>query len=144
MHMKAVAHYQLTNDQPVPEQRPTVLGLARTGLIFTRNQEGTQPGGLTHPGQTEQGTRHRLPPCWVRGAGRGESSPGSGTRGAPAVRAALCVSLFVLCILLISTVVVTVCFVCCSVKLPLSRPTSFLPFSFHSPSHPSGGGGVIE
>jgi len=37
------------------------------------------------------------------------------------VRAALCVLLFVLCIILIHVVVVvTVHFVCCSVKLPLS------------------------
>ena len=34
-----------------------VLGLARAGLIFTRIQEGTQPGGLTPPGQTEQGIK---------------------------------------------------------------------------------------
>jgi len=37
----------------------------------------------------------------------------------------LWVVLFVLCILLICIVVVTVPFVCCSVKLPLSRPTGF-------------------
>jgi len=37
-----------------------VLGLARTGLIFTRLQEGVQPGGLTQPGQKEQGI-----PCAV-------------------------------------------------------------------------------
>ena len=57
------------------------------------------------------------------------------------VRVALCVLLFVLCILLIRIVVVTVPFVCCSVKLPLSQPTIFLPVSFYSPSHPSGGRG---
>ena len=47
-------------------------------------------------------------------------------------RAALWVVRFVLCFLLICIVVVTVPFVCCSVKLPLSRPTSFacfFPFS---------------
>jgi len=32
-------------------------------------------------------------------------------------------------------------FVCCSVKLPLSQPTSFCLFSFHSPPHPGGGRG---
>jgi len=69
--MKAVAHYQLTNDQPVPEQRPTVLGLARTGLIFTRNQEGTQPVGLTQNGQREQGIQHHVLSCWVLGGGGG-------------------------------------------------------------------------
>ena len=38
-----------------------VLGLARTGLIFTENQEGTQSGRLTPPGQTEQGIRYHVP-----------------------------------------------------------------------------------
>ena len=48
---------------------------------------------------------------------------------ARAVRAALWVLQFVLCILHIGiVVVVTVSFVCCSVKLPLSPPTSFCPF----------------
>jgi len=42
-----------------------------------------------------------------------------------AVRVALSVSLFVLYILLICIVVVTVRFLCGSVKLPLSRPTGF-------------------
>jgi len=46
---------------------PGVLGLARTGLIFTGIQEGTQPGGLTQPqpGQTEQGIPYHVPSCWV-------------------------------------------------------------------------------
>ena len=57
------------------------------------------------------------------------------------VRVALCILLFVLCILLICIVVVTVPFVCCSVKLPLFRPTGFLPVSFHSPPHHGGGRG---
>jgi len=65
---------------------PLVLGLARTGLIFTRSREGTQPGRLTQPGQTEQGVRHHVPLCWVPGwgggAGRGEGSRGSGAGGA--------------------------------------------------------------
>jgi len=42
-----------------------VLGLARTGLIFTRIQEGTQPDGVTPPGQTEQGIPYHVPSCWV-------------------------------------------------------------------------------
>ena len=57
------------------------------------------------------------------------------------VRVALSVLLFVLYILLICIVVVTVHFICCSVKLPLSRPTIFLPFCFSSPPCPSGGRG---
>jgi len=42
-----------------------VLGLARTGLIFTGIQEGTQPGGLTPPGQTKQGIPYHVLSCWV-------------------------------------------------------------------------------
>jgi len=43
-------------------------------------------------------------------------------------RAALRVVRFVLCFLLICIVVVIAPFVCCSVKLPLSQPTSFCLF----------------
>ena len=43
----------------------SVLGSARTGLIFTRIQEGTQLGGLTQSGQTQQGTPYHVPSCWV-------------------------------------------------------------------------------
>jgi len=51
-----------------------VLVLARTGLIFTGIQEGAQTGGLTPPGQTEQGIPYHVPSCWVPvgGAGRRE------------------------------------------------------------------------
>jgi len=42
-----------------------VLGLARTGLIFTGIQEGTQPGRLTQPGQMEQGIPYHVLSCWV-------------------------------------------------------------------------------
>jgi len=31
-----------------------VLGSAQTGLVFTRSQEGTQPGRLTQTGQTHR------------------------------------------------------------------------------------------
>jgi len=41
------------------------LALARTGLIFTRIQEGAQPGGLTPPGQTEPGIPYHVLSCWV-------------------------------------------------------------------------------
>jgi len=46
-----------------------VLGLARTGLIFTKSQEGSQPCRLTPPGQTELGIPYHVPSCWfsVRG-----------------------------------------------------------------------------
>ena len=66
--------------------RPLVLSSARKGLIFTRSQEGTQPGGLTQPGQTEQGIPYHVPPCWVlvggsRAAGRSHSSGAHGGGG---------------------------------------------------------------
>ena len=63
---------------------------------------------------------------WGSWAAERESRLGSARQRA--VRVALCISLFFLCILLISIVVVAVPFVCCSVKLPLSRPTSFCLF----------------
>ena len=43
----------------------SVLGLARTGLIFTGLQAGAQPGGLTQPGQTEPGIPYHVPSWWV-------------------------------------------------------------------------------
>jgi len=100
-----------------------VRASARTGLIFTRSQEGTQAGGLTQPGQTEQGIPYHVRSCWVPGGGelaRGKGVTTQEKAGHWAVRVALCISLFVLYILLISIVVVTVPFVYCSVKLPLS------------------------
>jgi len=49
-------------------------------------------------------------------------------------RAAPCILLFVMYILLISVVVGTVRFVCCSVKLPIPQPMSFaFFFPFSSP-----------
>ena len=49
-----------------------VLGLARTGLIFTRIQEGAQPGGLAQPqpGQTEPGIPYHVLSRWVPVGGR--------------------------------------------------------------------------
>ena len=111
-----------------------VLGLARTGLIFTRSQERTQLGWLTENGQIKQGVRYHVPPCWVPA---GELIRTEVNRAWGAVRVALCIHCFILYILLISIVVVTVFILCCSVKLPLSIPTIFLPFSFHSSPHPS-------
>ena len=55
-------------------------------------------------------------------------------------KAALWVVRFVLCFLLICIVVVPVPFVCCSVKLPLSRPTSFCLFLSILLRTPAGGG----
>jgi len=107
-----------------------VLGSARTGLIFTRIQEGTRPGRLTQPGQTEQGIPYHVPSCWVLAGGAAGRLRSAWQQRS--VRVVLCIKLFMLCFLLICIVVVTVPFVCCSVKLPLSRPTSFaffFPFS---------------
>jgi len=99
----------------------SVLGSARTGLIFTRIQEGTQPRRLTQTGQTKQDIPYRGPSCWVPVGELGGWKAVSPRKhvGHRVVRVALCISLFVLCIL-ISIVVVAVCFVCSSVKLPLS------------------------
>jgi len=55
----------------VEEGVDDVLGWARTGLIFTRNQEGTQLGGVTQPGQTEQGIPYHVVSCWVLVGGAG-------------------------------------------------------------------------
>jgi len=84
-----------------------------------------------------------VPSCWVPVGelGGGKAVAAWECAGHWAVRAALCILLFVLYILLISIIVVTIGFVCCSVKLSLSWPVSFLPFSYHSPPHPSGGRG---
>ena len=61
--------------------------------------------------------------------------------GHQAVRVALCIPLFVSYILLFSVIiVVTVRFLCCSVKLSLSPPTSFA-FSFPFSSPPQRGEG---
>jgi len=130
-----------------------VLGLARTGLIFTRIQEGAQLGGLTQSqnGQREPGIPYHVPSCWVPvgGAARWELTRGLGGLSGGAVResgsvlrALFCG--FVQCNSLFCIFAVPVPFVCCSVKLPLSRPTSFCLFSFHSSLHPGGGrGGLV-
>ena len=90
-----------------------VLGLARTRLIFTRIQEGAQPGRLTQPqpGQTEQGIPYHAPSCWVPGwgAAQRELTHSSGGLSGSAVREnGSVVMRFVLCIPLICIVVVAV------------------------------------
>jgi len=64
-----------------------VLGLARTGLIFTRIQEGAQPGELIQPqpGQTEQAVPYHVLSCWVPSVRR-ELTRGSGARSGGSVR----------------------------------------------------------
>jgi len=76
------------------------------------------------------------------GSGWGSWAAGSqsrlGSTWQRVVRVALCILLFVLCILLI-IIVVTVPFVCCSVRTALIPTHAFLPFAFYSPPHSSGG-----
>jgi len=77
------------------------------------------------------------------GAGQGEGVVSWERVGHQTVKAALCILLFILYILLISIVVVTVRFICCSVQLPLSLPmrfSLFLPILLPTPA----GGGATE
>jgi len=71
---------------------------------------------------------------------RGKSVTAREHAGCQEMRVALCIVLFVLHISLISIIVVTVCFVCCSVKLPLSQPMSFCLFLSILLPTPVGGG----
>jgi len=119
-----------------------VLGLARTGLIFTRIQEVAQPGGLTPPGQTEQGIPYPVPSCWVpvggsRAAGTLSwlESAGAGQRERLTGLRGLCCAFLLICI-----VVAPVPFVCFLLNCPYPDPP-VSACSFHSPPHPSGGRG---
>jgi len=72
-----------------------VLGSVRTGLNFTRSQEGTQLGWLIQTGQTKQGIRYHVPSCWVpcgELAGVGSLVASRECTGHRAVRVALCIS----------------------------------------------------
>ena len=126
----------------------SVLGLARTGLIFTRIQEGAQLGGLTQtqPGQSRvfHTVCHRAGFQWGGGGTAGTHSR-LGSAGASPVqenssvlRTLFCG--FVLCNPLFCIVVVPVPFLCCSVKLPLSRPIGFCLFLSILLRTPAGGG----
>jgi len=133
-----------------------VLGSARTGLIFTGIQEGT-PG---------RGTAGRADPTWpnragysipcavMLGSGWGKLGGGNSLaarEGRAAVRSERAVLFCWLCSAglfcvfpFFCIIVVPVPFVCCSVKLPLSRHTGFLRISFHSlPHHGRGRGGRV-
>ena len=127
----------------VPASLPYVLGLARTGLIFTGIQEGAQPGGLTQPGQTEQGIPYHVPSCWVPVGGSWAAGAHSrlGSAWRRSRRERLCsVGLFCVFPFSVSSLFLFPS-VCCSVKLPLSQPTGFCLFCSHSPPHPGGGRG---
>jgi len=97
-------------------------------------------GGLTPPGQTEQGIPYHVPPYWVPvgGSGEPELTHGSGAR-APvrSGRAALWVVRFVLCFPLSGVAAVPVPSVRCSVTLPLPPPPGSAG-SVHSPPCPGG------
>ena len=106
---------------------------------------GTARGwGLTPPGQTEPGIPYHVSSRWVPvgGAARQERSRGLGGRGAGPVSGERLSGSYgsLLCFLLICIVVVAVPSVCCSVKLPLSRPTSFCLFLSILLRTPAGGG----
>ena len=115
----------------------TVLGSARIGLIFTKSQGGTQSGQLTQTGQTNWLFDTMWSHAWFWGgrAGQEEVNRSSGVRRAS--DSVLCVFHY-FCIYFLDTV--TVPFLCCSVKLPLSQPTSF-DFLFWFPSPPQRGRG---
>ena len=61
-HVESLAEVEVDNIHGSPCS-------AKTGLIFTRSQGGTQPGGLIQPGQTKQGIAYHVPSCWVLGVG---------------------------------------------------------------------------
>jgi len=97
-----------------------------------RGTAGTAGGwGLTPPGQTEQGIPYMCRHAGFRwGRRRGGDSLAAREGAAPVLsgRAGLFCDLFCRVFLLVCIVVVPVPSVCCSVKLPLSRPTSFCLF----------------
>jgi len=143
------SHLIIPSQGPTPEHRDglslTVLGLARTGLIFTGLQEGAQPGVGADPTWPNRAGYSILRDVTL-GSGGGGGAAGTHSRLAGARcwscsgerLSGSCGSL--LCFLLICTIVVTVPFVCCSVKLPLSRPTGFCLFLFILLCTPAGGG----
>ena len=103
-HSPTLAHYALARElEKIPLDKEvkiyqyidnvlmgSVLGLVRTGLIFTGLQEGAQPGGLTQPqpGQTEPGIPYHVPSCWVPvgGAAWWELTRGLGGHSSSSVR----------------------------------------------------------
>ena len=138
---------QQTKDLLYTINNLSVLGLARTGLIFTGHQEGAQPGGGGDPTWANR-ARYSIS-CDVTlgsgvggGATRRELSHGLGGRGAGPVRESGCLGRTVRCCVFLLFVHLLFLFpsVCCSVKLPLSRPTGFCLFLFILLRTPAGGG----
>jgi len=122
-------------------------GFGQDRVNFHQTPGRGTAGGLAQPqpGQTEPGILYHVPSRWVPvGGRRGGNSLAArqrGRRSCPGGRVAVWVVRFVSCFLLICIVVVPVPSVCCSVKLPLSRPTGFLPVSFPFSSAPRWGEG---
>jgi len=121
-------------------------GFGQDRVNFHRTPGRSTAGGwgLTPPDQTEP-ARYSIP-CDVtlgsgEGAQRGRDGLAAREGAAPVLsgRAGLLCE-FVSYFLLICIVVVPVPSVCCSVKLPLSRPTSFCLFLFILLRTPAGGG----
>jgi len=106
-----------------------------------------QPGGMTQPqpGQTEPGIPYHVPSRWVQvgGAARRELTRGLGACGGGGLGEWLCCVVCFSCFLLICIVVVPVPSVCCSVKLPLCRPTSFCLLLAILLRTPAGGGAAV-
>jgi len=103
-------------------------GLGQDRVNFHRNPGRNRAGRADPTWPNRAG--YSIPCAVMLGSGGGELGGGNSLaaweytvvwQSGSAVR-------FVLCILLICIVVVTVPSVCCSVKLPLSRPTSFCLF----------------
>jgi len=123
---------------------------SRPGFGQDRVNSHQKPGADTaRPSDPNRSNKWDIPyhvlSCSVPGGGAswGQGSLGSGTReltGHQAVRVAPCILLFVLYILSVG-IVVTVCFLCCSVKLLLSRLTSFCLFLSILIPTPAGGRG---
>ena len=123
--------------------KPSCPGFGQDRVNFHRTpRRGTAGGwGLTPPGQTEPGVPYPVTSHWVPlgGVAQREPSRGSGLCGAGAVRESGSVfsrvfSLSVSLLFLFPSV-------CCSVKLPLSRPAGFLPVFFPFSSAPQRGEG---
>jgi len=105
-----------------------VFGQDRVNFHWTPGRDTAGRADPTWPNRAG----YSIPCAIMLGSGGGElggkNSLAVGSSRRWLWRAALWVVRFVLCIPLICIVVVAVPFVCCSVKLPLSRPTSFCLF----------------
>jgi len=113
------------------------------GRVNFHRTPGRGTAGRAYPTWPNR-ARYSIPCAVMLGSGGGELGGGNslaaleGTESSSVLRALFC--WFVLCIPLFCIIVVPVPFVCCSVKLPLSRPTSFCLFLSILLRSPAGGG----